>query len=580
MPLPRTPDFQRHRYNTRRAFASSSRQAQTEPPSSPEAYQDIAGFVPTSANTVGQNYSTFSTSPLNQFATTFDSQPQNFNQQRPRTANDNQTVIENVNFRNNIAPNQNSLRNFRHSLPANLSSNVLPPNTCFQNIPIANNTLQTSNNITVSSINHPIVTAMPILNTTAPNFTALPNIEQSNVLPSINQALPNFATNNVNLIPNSNVRPNLNVNMQNWQEQNVLNSNFVPNLNSARPNAQLNAPYSNAYCNYAPLLNANSSNVASQIKLPEFDGKNIHPIVFINMLEQLILSGQVQFSQMSTWVINYFKDEAKPWAEAMIYSFNDFSSFKQNFLQHFWSDIKQAQVRNRIEAGKYKSNDGDYVAYFLKLVADARFLQPPYPEILLVSAIARHFVPNVRSCLIGTKTIAEALERLRQADYIMQADVHFSKPALDKTVSPQLNATSNHKNFPTNKPFFNRPARYNNAVAAIEFSENENQYGLNTLNKSIQEEQSCYHPNSCRTNCSIIPRSQNRPVLEFTQDYSNNDSHLCVDQSNERCKCPNYTRYSRNDSETRRNLPNSSSFSNQAISVENSSDSQDTKAEN
>lgn len=157
-----------------------------------------------------------------------------------------------------------------------------------------------------------------------------------------------------------------------------------------------------------------------------------------------------------------FEKEAKVWAEAVLDTFRDFPSFKLAFLEHFWGPTRQMEVRLLLEMGRYKPSDGSLVNYFLSLVSKGRFLNPPYPEPLLVVVIARHFSPQIAAALIGAQSTNDAVARLRQADYVFRPTVNTEnrEPRRDF----RYNKTNNNYNAHSTEP---------RKVSAVSFEETE-----------------------------------------------------------------------------------------------------------
>lgn len=171
--------------------------------------------------------------------------------------------------------------------------------------------------------------------------------------------------------------------------------------------------------------------------VPPFDGVSIHPVQFINCLEKGLMICNVPFNYIPVWGQNLFVREAKIWADAFLPIASDWITFKDLFLQQYWSPLKQLEIRNSLERGRYKSGEGTYTTYFMQCVTRSRFLEPPYPEALLISVVASHYPTQVGAALAGTNTIVDALTILRRLEYIV-------KPV------PENNFQNNGRNF---RPF-------------------------------------------------------------------------------------------------------------------------------
>ncbi|XP_044764496.1 uncharacterized protein LOC123321055 [Coccinella septempunctata] len=164
----------------------------------------------------------------------------------------------------------------------------------------------------------------------------------------------------------------------------------------------------------------NVNNFEASKKLPVFDDTGtLHPMEFLEVLEYAMISENIPFETFKFIIRNQFRGAASLWSQAFLHTFADFESFKVAFKDQFWSETKQVQVKIDLQSRCYREGQSSLVNYFMKNVAMARYLNPPYSESLLIKTIARHFPPNISATLMGAQCLAEAMERLRQADYYM-----------------------------------------------------------------------------------------------------------------------------------------------------------------
>lgn len=217
--------------------------------------------------------------------------------------------------------------------------------------------------------------------------------------------------------------PMPNISVSNSCRNANINSNFALHANANYHNS----PNTNAFVNVSDNRNTNNSVFAPSCdlshvykSLPTFDGHNMHPVTFIRRLEHIMVTCRIELQQMLCWSAKIFAGEAGVWAEAIFDTYVDFDAFKADFLEHFWGSLKQLEVRSVLESSKHRSGEGNYTNYFLKLVAQCRYLTPPYPEPLLISMLARHFPTAVAATLIGVQSLPDAIARLRQADFIVR----------------------------------------------------------------------------------------------------------------------------------------------------------------
>lgn len=191
------------------------------------------------------------------------------------------------------------------------------------------------------------------------------------------------------------------------------NSNNVnPNFNCV--SNVLPQYYENVNPNYANNLPMQRNFSKILEVLPKFDGNSVNPVDFVNRLEQTISLCDVPFAYISLYAHNLFLGKAKIWADALLHTYPDFNTFKTAFLQQFWGHTRQTHLKLQLEVGKY-NGQLSYVEYFLSQIAAAKHLQG-YSEIELVALVTRHYPPVISASLIGTRTIAEALDRLRLAE--------------------------------------------------------------------------------------------------------------------------------------------------------------------
>lgn len=281
------------------------------------------------------------------------------------------------------------------------------------NLPVTTNNVRSSANMNSHVQNFPtMVPGIPASNILGAGMSCTNNINPlSRQFSSTNSSLvapQNMQT--VNAVPVHNVVQQINPAHMQTCSSNSNCSNLNTNANAINAN------------NFG--LNANLTMIPPTLDItkfvPVFDGTTVHPVIFLNRLEQVMLTYNLSFDSVPFWGQTLFKGEGKIWSDAIMFSVPDWNTFKSLFLDYFWNSEKQCETRSQIETGRYKASDGTYCSYFLKMVAKARFLQPAYEECMLISIIARHFPATVASSLIGATYFNEALQRLRQAEFIMR----------------------------------------------------------------------------------------------------------------------------------------------------------------
>lgn len=193
--------------------------------------------------------------------------------------------------------------------------------------------------------------------------------------------------------------------------------------------------------------------------MPNFDDSGaLHPVDFINRLEQLVKNYNISDGDLTFWCYSLFTGKAKSWADGLLFSFKKFENLKASFLDHFWSfNTQQKRKRHLEEKGKFVNRDDKklgYVNYFLQQVAFSRHLQPSYSEPELVGIILRHYPFAISSALIGTSTIHEALNKLRLAEQSIP-ETQFSREfrtQSDKNDTSNINKNNYRKVNQINNP--------------------------------------------------------------------------------------------------------------------------------
>lgn len=273
--------------------------------------------------------------------------------------------------------------------------------------------------------------------------------QQGRIFPLHNQPLPNLHLPPEVSLPS---REELHSFIQNAVQQNVRNA-----LNHIESQSQYNR--NNFVENVNPSMFGNFSNV------PNFDDEgSIHPVDFIGQIQVFFQNNNLSFNNIKFNLAEKFQGRAKIWGNAFVTSFTDFNTFKNYFLDYFWDDTRQLNIKLKIESGIYER--GSYVEHFLNYMGLARHIHPPFSDRSLINLISRHYPPHISTILIGVHTIAEAINRLKQADYVSRNDF---KP---------LN-NNNHK-FPTNTNYYpNKKLPYNKSdyanrvhVSTIDFPDN------------------------------------------------------------------------------------------------------------
>ncbi|XP_062707427.1 uncharacterized protein LOC134287994 [Aedes albopictus] len=160
------------------------------------------------------------------------------------------------------------------------------------------------------------------------------------------------------------------------------------------------------------------------ITKPTFNGdiEVQHPIVFLQEVEQYVLSSGVDPRYKIQFVMSCLEGDARVWARGFSYLFINYDHFHNHFLQQFWGQRTQRLVRDELMHGNYRQRDPSKMAeYFLGLVAKARHLSTAPPEVELVFHISQHFSQDVATKLATCVDIKSAFTLLQTEDYLINS---------------------------------------------------------------------------------------------------------------------------------------------------------------
>lgn len=157
--------------------------------------------------------------------------------------------------------------------------------------------------------------------------------------------------------------------------------------------------------------------------IPKFQNKNTQqPVRFLERLEQYFKKMQTPPQNQLDIVTEALEEEARDWATIFKVTWSSFADFRQDFLQSFWSEQDQIQLRQKITTQRWQPGQRPMEAHFAHYLGQARLLTThPIPDNLLVAELIKHFPTNVQSLwsLHPEKTVAAAAEFLRQQDVIL-----------------------------------------------------------------------------------------------------------------------------------------------------------------
>ncbi|KAL3274736.1 hypothetical protein HHI36_024259 [Cryptolaemus montrouzieri] len=208
---------------------------------------------------------------------------------------------------------------------------------------------------------------------------------------------------------------NVGLNNQNKDERvnshSVLNTHF-PVYNIRRPPQQHRNENIRATHPLSP---------SRDIPINNFNLNNNIPFRYNN-----VNAGSSNDSDLENLIRHLVHSSAALWSRAYLDFFVDFPSFKNSFISQFWDETKQLETKLALQSARYKESEGSFVEHFMKFVAMSKHLEPNYSEQLLMKTIARHYPPNISSVLVGTHSLADAMDKLRQADYYFRFEMKIN----------------------------------------------------------------------------------------------------------------------------------------------------------
>lgn len=164
-----------------------------------------------------------------------------------------------------------------------------------------------------------------------------------------------------------------------------------------------------------------SSNVSKTppVERPSF--RNLfktNPIMFLDKFERYFKSLKCNPNDKLDVVLGCLEYPASQWVELKQISWKTFDDFKQDFLNHYWSESKQQQIRSEILLTKFEANRSSMSEHFIRQINNARTLTIPLPELVMIADVMRQFPVNIQSLwsVYPQRDVAGALEFLNRQE--------------------------------------------------------------------------------------------------------------------------------------------------------------------
>jgi DNA repair exonuclease SbcCD ATPase subunit len=159
------------------------------------------------------------------------------------------------------------------------------------------------------------------------------------------------------------------------------------------------------------------------IKEVKYNGRDPYPMEFLHELkqvrEQFYPNGGIK------WIGRHFEAEATVWWRIVQHQLSTFEQFEHAFMNKFWSQEIQEEIRDFLEFGRYKPQNGlTMIQYFEREVLQCRQLTPPITEQHLIRKLARHYGRDIEIAIItrGINTVAQFEHLLREFTKITERD--------------------------------------------------------------------------------------------------------------------------------------------------------------
>ncbi|KAJ2954155.1 hypothetical protein O0L34_g2382 [Tuta absoluta] len=177
---------------------------------------------------------------------------------------------------------------------------------------------------------------------------------------------------------------------------------------------------------------------ASEAKLerPKYPGKiDMHPVTFIEDLFAY-LNRISRKDQVIEEIIACLEGEVRKWARIYKDRWITEEDFKKDFLESFWSETEQNQLRRSIVCGTWnEKREPSMMRYFISLASQAKMLARAIPEDQLVADLMNHFPIEIQYVWRQRKSgrIIQAAEFLRELDDVGRQ----CKSHVEVSINPQ-----------------------------------------------------------------------------------------------------------------------------------------------
>lgn len=190
------------------------------------------------------------------------------------------------------------------------------------------------------------------------------------------------------------------------------------------------------------LQNLNTSTgplvITQGTEVPKFkNNKDKHPYKFLEDLEIYFKKMNIKEEEKLDVLRECMQETASDWFSIYKLCWETYEDFRQDFLEYFWSEAEQNQLRQQINTTVWKNGEVSMANHFAHYIGLAKTLKEPWPENLLIDQVMHHFPKYIQSMwtLVPNKNFKTATEFLRHQDNVSKPGPSnvYSKNTPEKT---------------------------------------------------------------------------------------------------------------------------------------------------
>jgi hypothetical protein len=92
------------------------------------------------------------------------------------------------------------------------------------------------------------------------------------------------------------------------------------------------------------------------------------------------------------------------WSLALSDTVNSFKKFEKAFMEQYWSESPQTEIRVQIYQGRYTAKGKEsHVDYILEHAVKAKYLEPSMSLLEFLGAMRGHYAPRIQNSCISTQ---------------------------------------------------------------------------------------------------------------------------------------------------------------------------------